>query len=102
MEAAWAEKGVEVPAEYREAVEEEGLIDAPELDWLEQQYVALFNEASTCRPPAFSGAVPIPFTALAVVLDRNGWSGAEFTTAIYLLRAMDAEMLDADADHKSR
>ena len=102
MTAAWAEKGVAVPAEYLEAVEEEGVAEAPELDWLEQQYVSLFNEASTCRPPAFNGAVPIPYTAIAEVLDRNGWAGAEFTTAVYLLRKMDSEMLASNADHSSR
>lgn len=102
MEAAWAEKGVKAPAAFQQAIEESGLDDEPELDWLEQQYVTLFNVASTCRPSSYAGVAPIPYTAIAEVLDRHGWAGAEFTTAAHLLRLMDVEMLDHYADHRSR
>lgn len=94
MVRAWKERGQEVPEAYRETLEEEGRDDEPELCWLEQQYLALFNVASTCRPAGMGGVLPLPFTAIAEVLDRHGWEGAEFHTAAHVLRAMDTEMLD--------
>jgi hypothetical protein len=87
--AAWKERGQKPPKQFVEAVSEEGLEDEPELDWVEQQIVVLFSVASTCRPVSMGGALPIPYTAVAEVLDRHGWSGPEFHTAAHLLRLMD-------------
>lgn len=100
--AAWKEKGIPVPASYQEALEEEGQDEEPELDWLEQQYLVLFNAASTCRPVGAVGALPLPFTAMADVLDRHGWSGTEFMTAMHMMRALDEVMLDHYANRPGR
>lgn len=103
MLAAWKEKGIKPPKGFEEELEDAEVEDAPELSWLETQYLLVFNMVATCRPIAFGGALPLPYTAICDVLDRNGWSGSEFQTAVYVVHQMDQELLriwDAELESK--
>ena len=103
MRKVWEERGQKPPAAFeREVEDEDGDPTRPELDWLEQQYLVLFQLASTCRPVSFGGLLPIPFTAVAEVLERHDWTGAEFRTAAHLIRQLDSEVLEHYARDSKR
>jgi hypothetical protein len=93
MRKAWAERGQKPPASFEQELEAENAIEAPELTWLEQHYLVLFNMASSCRPVAFSGVLPIPYLVIADVLDRNLLTGTEHATALFVIRRLDEEIM---------
>ena len=92
MLAAWKEAGVEPPAEFLQPVHHE---PAPELTLVDMQYLTLYNEAATCRPMgSMGGLAPIPFTAIDAVARRFAFRNDEFLTALWIVRALDAEVLN--------
>ena len=98
MEEAWKERGQQAPAAFRQELEEaDAEPDAPELDWLEQQYWGLFVEAGTCRPATFGGIAPIPFTAIADVLRAYGYFGSELCAVAHIIRTLDGIVLEHHA-----
>jgi hypothetical protein len=98
MQAAWKERGQKPPVHFQEVIEEEGLDDQPELDYLEMGYLRIYNAAATCRPSAYGGVLPLPYTVIAEVLDRHLYGGSEFETAMQVVRAMDEVVLDHYAE----
>jgi hypothetical protein len=93
MLKVWEERGQKPPLSFEQELEGEGSADQPELSWLEQQYLLVFNMASTCRPVAFSGCLPLPYLTMRGILDREGWSGSEAESAMYVVRKMDEEIM---------
>ena len=92
MEKVWEERGQTPPAHFLEEVEEAQ--DEPELDYLENQYLYLFHLASTCRPAAFAGVLPIPHTIMVTIARQEGYQGSEIRTVCGLLREMDGVLLE--------
>lgn len=99
MLKAWAAKGVAPPAEVVEILDEPAE-DEPVLDHIEAGYMMLFNDASTCRPPAFAGIPPIPSTAIRQVLRDRDWPEDDTEWACDFIRQLDAETLSHYADKK--
>lgn len=55
-------------------------------------YVEAFKELSTCRPSGF-GVSAIPFMAIVEYAKLYGIEGEEFHEFLYLIRAMDSELI---------
>jgi hypothetical protein len=92
LQAAWKEKGKAAPKQFQEELDD--AMDVPELSWLEQQYLQVFNMAATCRPSAFGGVAPLPYLVVAEVLDRNGYVGEDFRTAMYVIGELDKVVVE--------
>lgn len=45
---------------------------------------------------------PIPWTAIAAYADRQGWVGEMLDDAVHLIRAMDAVILEREAERTKR
>lgn len=102
LRKVWAERGQKAPAQFEQEIEATDVVDAPELSWLEQHYLLLFNMAASCRTFSFGGALPIAYTAIADVLDRNGLTGTEHASALFVIRRMDEEVLQLWEKESSR
>lgn len=60
-------------------------------------------ELGSCRPPAFSGVAPIPWTALDRYARRHGWTDDEFEMLRVIVQALDDEMSEhAEKQAKTR
>lgn len=93
MIEAWKERGQAVPASFQAEVdatdEADDGIDFQALSYLEQHFVSLYSEASTCRPASMGGVSPIPVTAIHQLLRDHGIDGEEARTAIIMIRVLD-------------
>jgi len=61
---------------------------------VEATYLHHFYEASTCRPPSYSGILPIPWTAVDRLAARHGYTDDEFEVLWRLIRRMDTAFID--------
>ena len=96
LQAAWKEKGKAAPKAFEDELED--ALDAPELSWVERQYLDMFNLAQSCRPASFSGVMPIPYLVVAEVLERNGYYGSDAKNALYVISAMDSVVIEKFAE----
>jgi hypothetical protein len=60
---------------------------------LELYWVAFFD-LTTCRPPGFEGALPIPWDAIDQWAQRHSIIGESFDGLVHMVRAMDAVFLE--------
>ena len=64
-------------------------------------YIEAFHELSTCRPSGF-GISAIPFVAIVEYAKLYGIEGEDFDDFLYVIRAMDSELLRLEAKKQSK
>lgn len=60
-------------------------------------YIEAFNELSTCRPGSMGGISAIPFVAVVEYAKLYGIEGEELDELLYIIRRMDAELIQLES-----
>lgn len=83
--------------------EEQRILDAqPEQDEAMAVCLQAWRDLSTCRPLGFSGAGPIPWTALVAWLDRSGLDAGAASVVQAVIARLDNDFLDAQASERAQ